>query len=67
MAAALVAIAFFSLNTLPSVAQVAPPPIASEPLTARADFPDNVDMKIKIKTDGGATRYNQISAVRLGR
>jgi quercetin dioxygenase-like cupin family protein len=51
--AALAAIAVFALN---AVAQVAPPPIASELLTARAIFPDNVDLKIKIKADGGATQ-----------
>jgi quercetin dioxygenase-like cupin family protein len=32
-----------------------PPPIAMEPLTGRAIFPDNVDLKIKIKRDRGGT------------
>jgi quercetin dioxygenase-like cupin family protein len=51
--AALAAIAVFALN---AVAQVTPAPIASEPLTARAIFPDNVDLKIKLKAEGGATQ-----------
>jgi quercetin dioxygenase-like cupin family protein len=42
-------------NVLPSVAQEAPPPIAAEPLTSRAVFVDDVDLKMKIKVDGGAT------------
>ncbi|HEX6679776.1 MAG TPA: cupin domain-containing protein [Gaiellaceae bacterium] len=42
-----------SVNVVPSAAVDPPPPIAAEPLTARAVFPDAVDMKIKLKTDEG--------------
>jgi quercetin dioxygenase-like cupin family protein len=41
------------VNVVPSAAQV--PPIASEALTARAVFPDDIDLKLKIKQPGGAT------------
>jgi quercetin dioxygenase-like cupin family protein len=37
---------------LPLAAQEEPPPIASEFLTGRAVFPDNVDMLIKLKGHG---------------
>lgn len=44
----------FAGGMLPSLAQVPPPPIATEFLTSRAVFPDDVDMKIKIAgLDGG--------------
>jgi hypothetical protein len=36
-------------NVLPSAAQQAPAPIATELLTGRAVFTDNVDLKIKNK------------------
>jgi quercetin dioxygenase-like cupin family protein len=52
--AALAAVAAFSLNALPSAAQL--PPIASEPLTARAVFPDDVDLKVKLKLEGESTQ-----------
>ena len=32
-----------------------PPPIAAAPPTARAVFPDDIDLKVKIKLDGQAT------------
>jgi quercetin dioxygenase-like cupin family protein len=41
------------LGVLPLAAQEPPLPIAAEFLTGRSVFPDDVDMKIKIKTDGG--------------
>jgi quercetin dioxygenase-like cupin family protein len=44
-----------ALNVLPSSAQVSPPPIATEFLTGRAVFTDNVDTKFKIKMDGRKT------------
>jgi quercetin dioxygenase-like cupin family protein len=52
--AALIAVVVISLNALPSAAQESPPPIASEPLTSRAVFPDDVNLKVKIKLDGHA-------------
>jgi quercetin dioxygenase-like cupin family protein len=38
-----------AVNVIPSAAQDPPPPIAAEPLTARSIFPDEIDMKIKLK------------------
>ncbi len=38
---------------MPLAAQVAPPPIATEFLTDRAVFTDDVDLKIKIKREDG--------------
>ena len=53
LAAALIAVLLISVNVLQSTAQ--PPPIGVEPLTDRAVFTDNVDLKIKNKLDGKAT------------
>ena len=44
-----------AINVIPSAALDPPPPIASEPLTARSVFPDEVEMKIKLKHPGGGT------------
>ena len=44
-----------AINVIPSAALDPPPPIAAEPLTARSIFPDEVDMKIKLKHPGGGT------------
>ena len=55
-AAALTAVLLIGANVLPSAAQEPQPPIAVEPLTGRAVFTDNVDLKTKIKLDGKATR-----------
>ena len=43
------------LNVVPAAAVDPPPPIASEPLTARSVFTDVIDMKIKLKENGGGT------------
>jgi quercetin dioxygenase-like cupin family protein len=51
LAAACVATAAFGATTLPSAAQVAP--IASEPLSSRAVFPDRVELKFKVKDHDG--------------
>ena len=48
-AAALGAMLLIGVYVMPSAAQTSPPPIATEFLTARAVFPDQVDLKIKIK------------------
>src|SRR5918995_6648962 len=56
LAAALVAVLLIGGDVLPSGAQQPPPPIATEFLTGRAVFTDDVDLKIKIKLDGGATQ-----------
>jgi len=55
-ATALIAVVLISANVLPSVGQEPPPPIATEFLTARAVFTDNVDLKFKMKLDGKASR-----------
>ena len=56
LATALVAVVLIGANVLPSAAQRPPPPIATELLTGRAAFTDDVDLKLKIKLDGNATR-----------
>jgi quercetin dioxygenase-like cupin family protein len=55
-AAALIAVVVIGANVLPSAAQQPPPPIASEFLTPRAVFTDDVDLKIKNKLDGKRTQ-----------
>ena len=55
-AAALAAAIAVGVTALPSAGQDPPLPIAAEPLTSRAVFPDDVDLKIKLKPDGKATR-----------
>ena len=54
-AAALIGAVVIGANVLPSAAQQPPPPIATEFLTGRAVFTDDVDLKLKIKLDGKAT------------
>jgi quercetin dioxygenase-like cupin family protein len=56
LAAALVAVLLIGGNVLPSGAQEPPPPIATEFLTGRAVFTDDVDLQVKIKLDGKATK-----------
>jgi quercetin dioxygenase-like cupin family protein len=51
-----IGVVLIGANVLPSAAQQAPPPIATEFLTGRAVFTDNVDLKIKNKLDGQATQ-----------
>jgi quercetin dioxygenase-like cupin family protein len=51
--AALLTVGAIGFGTLPLAAQEVPLPIATEFLTPRSVFPDDVDMKIKIKTDAG--------------
>ena len=38
-----------AVNVIPSAADPPPPPIVAEPLTPRSVFPDDVDMKFKLK------------------
>ena len=48
-----------AVNVIPSAADPPPPPIAAEPLTLRSVFPDEIDMKFKLKLhDGGAIVVN---------
>ena len=48
-----------AVYVIPSAAQDPPPPIAAEPLTLRAVFPDEINMKFKLKLhDGGAIVVN---------
>jgi quercetin dioxygenase-like cupin family protein len=45
-----------AVNVVPSAAvDPPPPPISAETLTARSVFPDQVDMKLKLKSHDGAT------------
>lgn len=44
-----------AVNVIPSAAVDPPPPIVAEPLTARSVFPDEIDMKIKLREDGRTT------------
>ncbi|HSC92849.1 MAG TPA: cupin domain-containing protein [Gaiellaceae bacterium] len=54
-AATVVVAVAVGVTALPSAGQEPPPPIAAEPLTGRAVFPDDVDLKLKIKPDGKDT------------
>src|SRR4051794_18853659 len=54
----LAAAAAFGATSLPSTAQTTP--IASEPLSLRAEFPDDVSMKIKLKDHHGETSVVQV-------
>ena len=54
-AATLIAVLLVGASVMPSGAQQAPPPIATEFLSGRAVFTDDVDLKVKIKLDGQAT------------
>ena len=56
LATAVAGAVLVAANVLPSTAQQAPPPIATEFLTERAVFTDNVDLTFKVKLDGRATR-----------
>jgi quercetin dioxygenase-like cupin family protein len=53
--AALATVGLITGGVLPLAAQVAPPPIATEFLTGRAVFTDDIDLKIKIKREGDRT------------
>jgi quercetin dioxygenase-like cupin family protein len=55
VAMALIAVVLIGANVLPSAAQQPPPPIATEFLTGRAVFTDDVDLKIKVKAGHGGT------------
>jgi quercetin dioxygenase-like cupin family protein len=55
LATGIVAVLLIGANVLPSAAQQPPPPIATEFLTSRAVFTDDVDLKIKVKAGGGKT------------
>jgi quercetin dioxygenase-like cupin family protein len=65
----LIAAGVIGIGILPLAAQEAPPPIAGEILTPRSVFPDDVSMKIKIKTDDGKTavKVNDPSRTVTGR
>ena len=55
-AAGMIAAVLIGANVMPSGAQQPPPPIATEFLTGRAVFTDDVDLQVKIKLDGEATK-----------
>jgi len=48
----LVLAAASAVNVIPSAALDPPPPIVAEPLTPRSVFPDEIDMKIKLRMHG---------------
>ncbi|MBA3738541.1 MAG: cupin domain-containing protein [Actinobacteria bacterium] len=50
--AALLTVGAIGFGTLPLAAQEVPPPIATEVLSPRSVFPDDIDMKIKINRGG---------------
>jgi quercetin dioxygenase-like cupin family protein len=54
--AALLGVAVIGGSVLPSAAQEEPQPITSEPLSGRAVFTDDVDLKLKVKLDGKNSR-----------
>ncbi|HSE82843.1 MAG TPA: cupin domain-containing protein [Gaiellaceae bacterium] len=56
----LIASVVLILNVMPSSAQTPPPPIATEFLTGRAVFTDDVRLKAKIKLDGMKTRVANV-------
>jgi quercetin dioxygenase-like cupin family protein len=53
LATALLGVGLIAANVLPSAAQQPPPPIATEFLTDRAMFTDDVDLKLKVKHHRG--------------
>jgi quercetin dioxygenase-like cupin family protein len=53
LATGIVAVVLIGANVLPSAAQQPPPPIATEFLTSRAVFTDDVDLKLKVKQHRG--------------
>jgi quercetin dioxygenase-like cupin family protein len=53
LTAVLLTVGVLGIGMLPLAAQVAPPPIATEFLTPRSVFPDNVDMKVKLIGEDG--------------
>ena len=52
---ALLTLAAAAIGVVPSAAQDEPPPPSPEPLTGRAVFTDDIDLKLKLKVDGGET------------
>lgn len=44
-----------AIGAVPSAAQDEPPPPSPEPLSGRAVFTDDIDLKLKLKEEGGAT------------
>ena len=53
LATGMIAVVLIGANVLPSAAQQPPLPIATEFLTSRAVFTDDVDLKIKVKQHRG--------------
>ena len=53
--AAIAALMIIGSYTLPAFAVEPPPPILGEPLTGRAAFIDDIDLKLKISHDGSET------------
>ena len=64
LTAVLLTLGAIGIGMLPLAAQVVPPPIATEFLTPRSVFPDDIDMKIKIRTGGHTTAVNVVDPSR---
>jgi quercetin dioxygenase-like cupin family protein len=54
----LVLAAASAVYVIPSAAEGPPPPIAAEPLSPRSVFPDEVDMKLKLRLHGRTVVIN---------
>jgi quercetin dioxygenase-like cupin family protein len=52
LTAALLTVSAIGIGMLPLAAQEPPPPIATEFLTPRSVFPDDVDMRVKVRIGG---------------
>jgi quercetin dioxygenase-like cupin family protein len=64
LTAVLLTVGVLGVGMLPLAAQVAPPPIATEFLTPRSVFPDDVDMKVKLRGEDGTEVVNVLDPSR---
>ena len=60
LTAALLILGAIGAGMLPLAAQEAPPPIATEVLTPRSVFPDDIDMKIKLRAKHHGTEVVKV-------
>jgi quercetin dioxygenase-like cupin family protein len=61
LTAALLTVGAIGIGMLPLAAQEAPPPIATEFLTPRSVFPDDVDMRIKVRAKDGSNEVVKVA------
>jgi quercetin dioxygenase-like cupin family protein len=64
LTAALLTLGAIGAGMLPLAAQVAPPPIATDFLTPRSVFPDDVDVKVKLRGVDGTEVVNVLDPSR---